>query len=702
MQKHGTALFILFLVICFTHALPAAESFAWRHGSPASAGMDSLKLARMGEELARRGTLALLVMRRDRIVFEWYAPGHGPDKHHYSASLAKALVAGMSLALAMDEGLISENDTAAKYIPHWRDDPLKRLITIRHLATHCSGIEDAETPGLGHFEQSGWKLNFWERKPDPFSISVRQAPVICTPGECWHYSNPGIAALGYAVTASLRGRPRDNILDLLRERVMRPIGIPDEAWTIGYGNTAYDLDGMKLYAGWGGGNFTARAAAAVGRLMLRRGNWDGRQLINIATVESVLSYAGTPLPDRSGDNPAPAGGLGWYTNFDRVWANAPADAFAGAGAGNQILFAVPSLELLAVRNGSLIDTSSAERRMFWGGVVDYLIDPLMDAVLKDPPPYPPSRVIESIEFDPVEKIVFDAEGSDNWPITWAADGEQITAYGDGWGFEPRVEKKLSNGLARIIGGPEHWRGENIRSKSGETLGDGVSGEKASGMLMADGVLYMWMRNTGNSQLWWSGDKGLTWEKGFKFSTAFGCPSFLNFGRDYMGARDGYVYTYSMDGPSAYETYDGVDLARVPRDRLSDRSAWEFFRGLDSDGNPLWTSEIDQRRPAFEYPAHCHRLDVVFHPGIKRYLLALAHNHDGAWGIYDAPDPWGPWTTAFHTDYWGLGATHGYRIPARWIDPDSGDFHLVFSGRTHQGVVYDQFCVRKATLVKAGR
>ena len=24
---------------------------------------------------------------------------------------------------------------------------------------------------------------------------------------------------------------------------------------------------------------------------------------------------------------------------------------------------------------------------------------------------------------------------------------------------------------------------------------------------------------------------------------------------------------------------------------------------------------------------------------------------------------GPWTTAFHTDYWGLGGTHGYRLPA---------------------------------------
>ena len=698
MRKPSLSIILLITAHCLVPFSLMAEGFTWRQASPASVGMDSLALARMGRELANRRTTGLLVIRRDKIVYEWYATGHGPDKPHYTASLAKALVGGMSLAVAMDDGRISETDTAAKFIPQWRNDPLRRLITIRHLATHSSGIEDAETPGLGHFEQSGWKLNFWKREPDPFSPAINDAPVIFTPGEVYHYSNPGMAALAYTVTASLQGAPQDNILDLLRERVMRPIGVPDEAWSIGYGQV-YELDGLKLVANWGGGGYTARAAAAVGRLMLRKGNWDGKQLINIATVEKVLRYAGGPVADRSMFPSTPACGLGFYTNFDRVWANVPPDAFAGAGAGNQMMLVAPSLELIVIRNGEMLDTLNAPDA-FWSGAEKYLFNPVMAAIKKEPPPYPPSKVIGSIEFEPAEGIAFAAEGCDNWPITWTDDGEQITAYGDGWGFEPRVEKKLSNGLARIIGGPENWRGENIRTESGETLGDGAAGEKASGMLMVEGVLYMWMRNAGNSSLWWSEDKGHTWEKGFRLETSFGCPAFLNFGQNYQGARDDYVYTYSQDGPSAYETYDAVVLARAPKNRLRERDAWEFYCGTDGAGKPLWTGEIDQRRPVFEYPGHCHRLDVVYHPGIKRYLLALAHNHLGAWGIFDAPNPWGPWTTAFHTDYWGLGDTHGYRIPAKWIDPASGDFYLVFSGRTHEGVVYDQFCVRKATLKPA--
>src|SRR4051794_23883688 len=34
--------------------------------------------------------------------------------------------------------------------------------------------------------------------------------------------------------------------------------------------------------------------------------------------------------------------------------------------------------------------------------------------------------------------------------------------------------------------------------------------KASGILMVDGVLYLWVRNVGNAQLAWSRDRGKTW------------------------------------------------------------------------------------------------------------------------------------------------------------------------------------------------
>ena len=83
--------------------------------------------------------------------------------------------------------------------------------------------------------------------------------------------------------------------------------------------------------------------------------------------------------------------------------------------------------------------------------------------------------------------------------------------------------------------------------------------------MVDSVLYTWVRNAGNSQLAWSSDHGETWTwTKWRFTTSFGYPTFLNFGRNYGGPRDGYVDTYSHDSDSAYSAADGMVLARVPK------------------------------------------------------------------------------------------------------------------------------------------
>jgi CubicO group peptidase (beta-lactamase class C family) len=684
----------LMLIFAITSCV-LAGAVEWPVATPESQGCDPVRLGALQRQAAAHGTRALIVARHGRIVLEWYAEGVSPATKQGTASLAKALVGGMSLLVALSDGRIRPDDPAAQFIPRWKSDPQKSRITIRQLATHTSGIEDAEQDGIPHMQLPGWKGDFWRRKPDPISVALDHAPVIFEPGTGNEYSNPGMGALGYAVTSSLRGSAEPDIKTALARRICEPLGISAAEWSISYGET-YEVDGLRVYATWGGAAFTPRAAARIGQLMLQKGSWEGRQLLQREWVERATSYAGMPKPDRR-DDPAPASGLCWYTNYDGVWGGVPRDAFAGAGAQQQALLVVPSLDLVVVRNGGDLD-SSGDRR-FWGGLVEYIFEPAVAAVSRETAaPYPQSPVIRKIGFDPVNTIVRSAIGSDNWPLTWGEDGELYTAYGDGWGFEPLIQTKLSLGLAKVSGTPPAIRGENIRSETGERTGDGARGAKASGMLMVDGILYMWVRNVGNSQLAWSEDHGRAWQCGFKLSDGFGAPAFLNYGRNYAGARDEYVYSYSQDGPSAYESYDGVALARVPRSRIRNREAYEFFVRLDENGRPVWTRDIARRGPVFSYPGHCERVDAVYFPALKRYLLALGYNHESGWGIYDAPQPWGPWTSAFHTARWDVPGTHGYRLPSKWMAADGRSMFLVFSGVKEN----DAFCLRRMWLDTGGR
>ena len=688
----------LLVVICFFQRASAGqESFEWEKALPETEGMSSQKLDAAKDVLAGKGTKTFLVIRNDKIVYEWYAPDFGPEKKHYTASMAKALVGGVSLMLALNNGRLSADDLVCKYIPEWKGHPQKSKITIRHLATHSSGIEDAEQDDIGHFELPGWKGQFWKQDPDPFTVSRDNAPVIFDPGTEYAYSNPGMAMLSYAVTASLKNTKYTDVRTLLRERIMRPIGVKDNDWSIGYGKT-FEVNGLNLVANWGGGGYTARATARVGRLMLRKGNWQGRQLVDSKWVEEVVKYAGTPLPDRPAGNPAPASGLGWWTNFDGVWPKVPRDAFTGAGAGNQVILVVPSLDLIIVRNGSnLFDSSKGEG--FWAGIEQYLFNPVMDAIVD--PPYPPSPVVKKIAWALTGEIIRKASGSDNWPITWADDDNQYAAYGDGWGFEPKTKEKLSLGIAKINGSPPDFSGTNIRSETGERFGQGNEGAKASGMLCVDGVLYMLVRNTSNSQIAWSVDHGKNWTWcDWKFTTSFGAPTFLNFGKNYAGARDDYVYIYSHDSDSAYEPADRFVMARVSKNEIRNRTSYKFFKGLDGTRQPVWTENITKRGAVFINPGKCYRSGISYNAGLKRYLWCqvLPFSKDGrgprfqgGFGIYDAPQPWGSWTTVFHTKEWDIGPGETSSFPTKWMSTDGKTCHLLFSGD-------DCFSVRKAELI----
>jgi CubicO group peptidase (beta-lactamase class C family) len=680
--------------ICAIGAGCAGESSPeWATATPESQGLLPEKLDTMWNELRDRKTTAFLVIRNDRIVYERYADGLGRWTPHYTASVAKSVVGGVSLMLAMDDGHVQPGDLASKFVPQWAGIPSKSEITLRHLATHTSGLEDAEADHLPHDRLTGWKGDFWKRLPvphDPFTISRDVTPVLETPGTNARYSNPGMAMLAYCLTASLRDAPQTNLRSLLNTRIMDPIGVPRKEWSVGYG-ADFRVDGLQLVPAWGGGKFSPNAFARVGSLLLHKGNWHGKQLISRATVEEATQNAG--MPNHSG--------LGWWVNRNsdgtRFWPPVPEDAFWGFGAQCQFLLVVPSLNLIVVRSGGQMteaDNADAEIRAF-------VVEPLMQTFAHSiTAPYPPSPVIKAVEWAERKTILRRARGSDNWPITWGEDDALYTGYGDGNGFKPLVPEKLSLGFARVKGSPLEITGENIRSSSGEQKGDGPNGRKASGLLMVDGTLFMWARNAGNSQLAWSTDHAKTWTwSDWKFTESFGCPMFLNFGRDYAGARDNFVYVYSPDANTAYEVADRLVLARVPKERIRERDAYEFFVRVEPNGEAVWSHNVADRGAVFSNPGAVCRSHITYNPAIKRYLLTMIGpdvdgRYDGRFaggiGVYDAPEPWGPWTTAFYTDAWDVGPGESASFPSKWFAADGQSAWLVFSGN-------DCFSMRRAAF-----
>ena len=59
-------------------------------------------------------------------------------------------------------------------------------------------------------------------------------------------------------------------------------------------------------------------------------------------------------------------------------------------------------------------------------------------------------------------------------------------------------------------------------------------------------------------------------------------------------------------------------------------------------------------------------------------------------FFDAPEPWGPWTTVCYVPRWDVEPGESANFPTKWMSADGRTVHLVYSGG-------DSFNVRRAVL-----
>ena len=341
-------------------------------------------------------------------------------------------------------------------------------------------------------------------------------------------------------------------------------------------------------------------------------------------------------------------------------------------------------------------------------------------------PYPDSPIITDLSLD-WSTHRRGAQGSDNFQLTWADDDHLYGAWGDGGGFGGTNKNgRAGLGVARISGPGHDWKGANRWGGLNPENPAQFGGKgKSWGMICVGSVLYMLVVPDGVAgkgyrnhyeyvEVWKSTDHAATWRRpSWKFlqSENLTIPTFLNFGKDNSGVPSelgDYVYVYfirpqnptmEQQGPKGVKLIVHkpgiIYLARVHQKNITrSKSDYQFYQGLDSTGNPLWGS-ISQKQPVFEDPngvGWC--MSAHYNPGLQRYILCTEHDssHEGRIGIFDAPAPWGPWTTVeYFTEASPFGKSRpGSHLPWRnnvffiafatkWLSEDGRSFTLNFTG-----------------------
>lgn len=282
-----------------------------------------------------RGPASGLVLRGGRIVAEW-GDTQRADTTFSAAKSYLGLVAG----LAVDDGLIRSLD--ARVADTACDDgftgPHNGAITWRQLLQQTSewqGTLWGKPDSVDHFRDAG------PREGTANNLQRGTLRPLEAPGTRWEYNDVRVNRLALSLT-QLFGRSLDEVL---RERIMDPIGASDSWEWHGYDQARTPIGGRSVVSvsgggHWGAGLFISTSDhARVALLVARGGQWNGRQLVSRAYLEALAAPSAT--------NPQ-YGFLWWLNTAGKLFPSVAHDAVLAMGGGQHLLCIDPSRDLVSV------------------------------------------------------------------------------------------------------------------------------------------------------------------------------------------------------------------------------------------------------------------------------------------------------------------------------------------------------------------
>jgi CubicO group peptidase (beta-lactamase class C family) len=320
----------------------------WERDDAAALGFDPARLDAIAADAEQAGSTCLVVTRHGHIAAEWYWNGGSPDTPQEVFSVTKSHTSTL-VGIAQAHGLLEIEDAASHYIDAWVGTPSED-VTIENLLSNDSGRE--WSLAIDYMQLPG--------KPDldAFATGLGQA---AEPGTVWAYNNSAIQTLDVVLREATGGRTAE----FAAERLYEPIGMGHSEMTTDQTGNTRTFMGLQS---------TCEDLARFGYLFLRRGVWDGTQVVPEEWVEAAVGQPSQDINDaygylwwlnRSGTvlGPVQATTAGEPPPGDappQLVPGAPEDMFFALGLGNQIVAVDPGSDTVVVRLGGAASPAGAE------------------------------------------------------------------------------------------------------------------------------------------------------------------------------------------------------------------------------------------------------------------------------------------------------------------------------------------------------
>jgi CubicO group peptidase (beta-lactamase class C family) len=294
--------------------------------------IENAAYAEAAEYSARHGGLALVVIDAERVALAIGQNGHRVDEVHPLHGASESFWGPVAVAAERD-ALLDLDEPVAFTIEEWEGVRWKNDMRVRHLLRYTSGLESGVWPLL---------------REDPANHYERALTLgmVAAPGERFQVGPSHLAVFGEVLRRKLAPEKGD-ALAYLEQQILGPIGLEIAGWRRDAAGNPDLANGARMAAGeW----------AKFGVLIRDRGYWRG---------EAVLDAEGIAACLRQGEV-QPRFGLTFWLNTHQsdpahsrrstaddaaIYPEGLEDLVMAAGAGNQRLYVIPSLNLVVARFG---------------------------------------------------------------------------------------------------------------------------------------------------------------------------------------------------------------------------------------------------------------------------------------------------------------------------------------------------------------
>jgi CubicO group peptidase (beta-lactamase class C family) len=289
-----------------------------------------------------RKSAALIVWRKGKIEAEYYFGDYDASKPIVSKSLAKPVTA-LLIGRAIKLGYIKSLDQpVADFITEWKGDAAREKMKIRHLLDMRSGFLMQGQPISPQDI-----LNRAYLHPRHDEIIIRDYPLINEPGTRYDYSN----ATSELIAPVIERATGKRYSVFLSEALLKPIGAAGGSiWVNRPGGMAHSGCCLML---------PAQTWLRMAVLLMNDGSWNGKALLPKGYVTAMRTptlenphygmgvwVAGHYIERRGFAHPA--------IPFGKVLHSEPyaaRDLYLFDGNSNQVVYIVPSQNLIVLRTG---------------------------------------------------------------------------------------------------------------------------------------------------------------------------------------------------------------------------------------------------------------------------------------------------------------------------------------------------------------